>query len=71
MNKGLPKIEVGDKICSRGITKTVAVIDDQYQDWDPKTQQYYYGFEGFTTDGVYRSWKQYFDGGYLIKKGTN
>ena len=51
----------GDKIACMGITVTIAKIiyQEHYFDWD---------IEFIDTDGNYRHWKQYFDGGHLIKK---
>ena len=65
----MQKIEIGDKIYCHGLTATVAEIIDQWTDYDPATKLEYYCFEGRTTDGQYRIWKQLWDGGRLIKKG--
>lgn len=57
-----PKIEIGDQIQFHGRIYTIAEI--VYQDND----EGYYMFEGRTTDGEYRVWKQRWDGGALMKK---
>lgn len=56
-----PKIEIGDQIQYRGQIFTIA--DTIWQDYD---EGYYW--EGHTTDGEYREWKQPMDGGALVKK---
>jgi len=56
-----PKIEIGDQIQYKGCNYTIQEII--YQDYDNG-----YIFEGRTTDGEYRVWKQYYDGGALIKR---
>ena len=51
----------GDVIVCQGITVTIEEIYCQYYDdgfWD---------IEFMDTDGVYRHWKQRFDGGALIQ----
>lgn len=56
-------LEIGDKINCMGITCEIKEI--AYQEyWEG------YGFrtEFTDTNGVYRSWKQDIDGGYVIEK---
>lgn len=54
--------EVGDVVACKGIRAEIAKIFYQecYEGWD---------IEFIDTKGVYRHWKQYFDGGELIKQG--
>lgn len=55
------KLEPGDKIVCQGIEATIAEI--QYQEyWEDS------GFitEFIDTNGIYRNWKQQFDGRYVI-----
>ena len=55
------KAHEGDKIRCMGITVTIGKIlyQDFWDDWD---------IEFIDTTGHYRHWKQYFDGGHLIRK---
>lgn len=57
------ELEPGDTIVCKGIKATIAKI----------TFQEYWEGEGFYTEftdtnGVYRNWKQWIDGGHVIKK---
>lgn len=55
------KLEPGDKIVCQGIETIIAEI--KYQEyWEDS------GFiaEFIDTNGIYRNWKQQFDGGYVI-----
>lgn len=56
-----PKIEIGDQI--RFGHRTFTVRDIIWQDYQDG-----YFFEGHTTDGEYRTWKQHADGGELLKR---
>lgn len=54
----------GDKIRCQGFTVTIKEIHYQYYDdgfWD---------IEFTDTNGNYRHWKQYFDGGELIQENN-
>lgn len=57
------KLEPGDTIICKGIRATIKEIS--FQEWYHDT-----GFitEFRDTNGVYRSWKQYLDGGKIIEK---
>lgn len=57
------KLEPGDTIVCQGIKAVIKEIN--YQEWWEDT-----GFmtEFTDTNGNYRSWKQYIDGGYVIEK---
>lgn len=57
-------LEPGDKICCKGITCTIAEITFQ-EPWEWR-KAFYTEFRD--TNGVYRSWKQNVDGGYVIAK---
>ena len=57
------KLQPGDIIKVKGLQVQIAIIE----------YQYYYDGEGYntefrSTDGVYRSWKQYVDGGEVYRK---
>ena len=58
-------LEIGDKIHCKGITCRVKEIYHQ-EYWEG------YGFiiEFMDINGIYRSWKQGIDGGYVIEKGV-
>ena len=61
--KDLSVLELGDTIICKGIKATIAKI----------TFQEYWEREGFYTEftdtnGVYRNWKQWIDGGKVIPK---
>lgn len=55
------QIRTGDKIHCMGVTAEVARIlyQERYGTWD---------VEFIDTQGNYRHWKQYFDGGFIIPK---
>lgn len=57
-------LEPGDKICVKGITCTIKEIVVQ-EPWEWRNAFY---IEFRDTNGVYRSWKQNFDGGKVIPK---
>ena len=62
---GTPQLEAGDTIVCQGIQATIKEIT---------FQEYWYN-EGFYTEfrdtnGVYRNWKQWVDGGEVIPKGN-
>ena len=63
-NNGNKILEVGDTVVCKGIRATIASIT---------FQEYWGDKEGFHTEftdtnGIYRSWKQWTDGGYIIPK---
>lgn len=63
LNRDKHMLEPGDTIVCKGIR--VIIKEIMYQD--------YYDGEGFNTEfidanGIYRSWKQYIDGGKVIPK---
>jgi len=53
-------LKVGDKIHCKGITCTIKEIAWQ-ESWTMRNSYY---LEFRDTDGIYRSWKQCYDGGY-------
>ena len=58
------QLEVGDTIRCQGITATIADITFQ-EPWEWR-EAYYLEFTD--TNGVYRSWKQNYDGGKAYDK---
>ena len=64
-----------EKVC-KGIRAEIASITfqeywgDKREEKDSNGNEYEYGFytEFTDTNGVYRNWKQYIDGGYVIPK---
>ena len=61
----------GDIVNCRGISSKIDKIISQYHDFDydekGNIKKTYYGIEFFDDEGVYRYWKQRFDGGNLVK----
>lgn len=55
------RVRTGDKILCMGAVVTIGKIlyQEYFDDWD---------IEFIDTAGYYRHWKQYFDGGQLIRK---
>lgn len=66
------ELEVGDTICVAGIKATIATITEgsQYFDYEEGVNERngYFALEFRDTNGIYRSYKQRFDGGYVISK---
>lgn len=60
----MKEAKVGDKISCKGITVTIKEIIDQWTDRSMGTE--FYCVEFRDTNGKYRMWKQYYDGGELI-----
>ena len=58
----MAKVRKGDKICALGITVTI----EKVLYWDCFDDEY--DVEFIDTAGNYRHWKQWEDGGFLIKK---
>ena len=58
------ELQVGDIVTCKGITCTIATITFQ-EPWEWRNS-YYTEFRD--TNGVYRSWKQNFDGGHAYRK---
>lgn len=58
------QLEIGDKVVCQGLAVTIAEIAWQ-EPWEWRNAYY---LEFRDTNGVYRSWKQNFDGGYAILK---
>lgn len=66
LEDGNKTLEIGDKVRCKGTTCTIKEI---------AFQEYYEGY-GFVTEfrdtnGVYRNWKQWVDGGEVIPKERN
>lgn len=61
---GSKVLEPGDKVFCQGILCTIQEIAFQ-EPWEWR-EAFYLEFRD--TNGVYRSWKQNFDGGYAIAK---
>ena len=63
LNRNMLRLEPGDIIVCDGIISTIKEI--AFQEWYEDT-----GFitEFTDTNGTYRSWKQYIDGGNVIQK---
>ena len=63
------KVQVGTKINCQGITSVVKEIyyTDRYV--EPKGDDWgvFYDVEYRDTNGYYRHWKSYFDGGYIVE----
>ena len=59
---------VGDKISAKGITCTIGEIffNDRYVEKKDGEYTVFYDIEFKDTNGNYRHWKSYFDGGKLI-----
>lgn len=55
-------LQIGDRVCCNGFIVTIAEI--YRQDW---FECYGFDAEFVSTDGVYRSWKQGLDGGFLVE----
>lgn len=62
------KLETGDTIICKGIKATIASITFQEYWGDDKTREWGFYAEFRDTNGVYRNWKQYIDGGEVIPK---
>ena len=65
LEDGNKTLEIGDKVKCQGITCTIKEV---------AFQEYYEGY-GFVTEfrdtnGVYRNWKQWVDGGEVIPNGN-
>ena len=58
---------IGDEVCCSGLRCTIKEIAFQ-EPWEWRNSYY---IEFTDTNGVYRSWKQYLDGGYAILKAQN
>lgn len=58
-------LQVGDTVVCGGIKATIAEIAWQ-EPWSWRNSFY---LEFRDTKGNYRSWKQEYDGGYVIRKG--
>lgn len=58
----------GDKISAMGITCTIGEIfhNERYVELKDGKYQVFYDIEFRDTNGKYRHWKSYFDGGQLI-----
>lgn len=63
-------LEVGDSIFCAGIKATIADITFQEYWGDDKLLEWGFYTEFRDTNGVYRNWKQMYDGGYVIPKPT-
>ena len=63
------QLEPGDTIICQGVKATIDTIT--FQEYWGENTNYEFGFytEFRDTNGVYRSWKQMYDGGYVIAKG--
>jgi hypothetical protein len=61
------QLEVGDTIKCKGIVATIAEITFQ-EPWEWREAWY---LEFTDTNGVYRSWKQNYDGGKAFDKNGN
>lgn len=66
-NQVCKELEVGDTIVCKGIKATIASIT--FQEYWGEDEGFYTEFRD--TNGKYRNWKQYIDGGYVIPKGEN
>lgn len=60
----MEKLKIGDIICVNGISCEIAeIINQEPYEW---RNAYYIEFRD--TNGIYRNWKQNYDGGFVIKK---
>ena len=67
-SNGTPQLEAGDTIICKGIRATIETITFQEYWGDDKTREWGFYTEFRDTNGVYRNWKQYIDGGYVLPK---
>ena len=58
-------LEIGDIVVCKGIRAEIASIT--FQEYWGEDEGFYIEFRD--TNGNYRNWKQYIDGGYVIPKG--
>lgn len=67
-----PEISIGDTIVCRGIHATIAKLYYTFRsvELNLETDEYAkcYDVEFVDTNGNYRHWKSYFDGGHIIYK---
>ena len=64
-----PPISVGDTIICKGIHATIAKLYYSFRcvEWHNERKEFikHYDVEFVDTNGNYRHWKSYFDGGYI------
>lgn len=63
----MEKLKPGDTIHARGIAATIAKIACQ-DIWNGNDNKECYDIEFFDTNGFYRSWKSWIDGGTVTRK---
>lgn len=61
------KISVGDSIIAMGIRAKIKELfySDRYVEMKDGKYQIFYDVEFIDTNGIYRHWKSYFDGGHV------
>ena len=67
-----PEISIGDTIICKGIHSTIAKLYYSFRcvEWHHEKKEFvkYYDVEFEDTNGIYRHWKSYFDGGCIKYK---
>lgn len=65
----MPKVKIGSIINCQGITSEIKELyySDRYVTLKDDEYQIFYDVEFKDTNGIYRHWKSYFDGGKIVE----